>query len=228
VLALLLAVALSTAAERPAETRPVDLVTLGVPDLDAALDRMEARTGVRPAYGGVHPTRATHNAVLALGDGAYLEILAARPGLQTAENAPLRDLKKPTVLWWGVRVADVAAARRDLEAAGLPTTAPAAGSRISPDGATLRWETFNLVHAPDGAPFFIAWAAGVPHPAATAPTGCRLRTLSVAAERRETLAGLLRQVAVDSRVQTETQPGARLTLQCGERTVTLPDDLQDR
>nr|MBA2281652.1 VOC family protein [Acidimicrobiia bacterium] len=58
---------------------PVDHLVHGAPTLDGALDDLERRLGVRGAFGGRHDGRGTHNAVIGLGAGAYLELIAPDP-----------------------------------------------------------------------------------------------------------------------------------------------------
>lgn len=191
----------------------IDLVTVGVNDLDAGMAMLEALGGVRPAYGGRHPTRGTHNALLSLGDGSYLEIVAPQPGADpatSAELAMLTALTRPTVLWWGVGAADAAGLTASLRMEGFPTEAPVAGSRTTPAGDVLSWSTFVLRDPPGGAPFFIAWSPDSRHPSTTSPGGCALAALEVASPDRPSLDRLLRLLGVEAR----TSPGAapRLTL----------------
>jgi hypothetical protein len=155
-----------------------DHVVYGVADLDAAMDELAERLGVGPAPGGRHVGRGTHNALLGLGDGAYLEVIAADP-----ERAPapgpmafaLDRLRLPRLVGWACRTADlderVAAARERGHDPGEVRPM----SRRRPDGSLLEWRLTRHDPDPDRlvVPFLIDWGTS-PHPSETAPSGVRL------------------------------------------------------
>ena len=165
----------------------LDHILLGCRELDEGIVFVEARTGVRAAFGGVHPGRGTQNALLCLGEHQYLEIIAPDPGQQTSgvspranQSAPglriqLESLTAPRLVGWAAHPADLTAFAKKLREAAVVFTGPTPGSRKRPDGRLLQWQTLNLENDESRLlPFFIEWSMDSPHPASEAPKGCRV------------------------------------------------------
>ena len=197
----------------------IDHVLIGIGDLDQGVTDFENATGVRPVYGGKHPS-GTHNALVSLGSGHYLEIIANQPG--TSDWAELNTLRHLTPVGWAVSTTNLDAARSQLAAIGLATSAPRAGSRITPSGSTLAWNTFGLLAEADEAPFFIAWSPGSPHPSTTSPSGCTLVKWQVVAPATTPLVRLHDLVGNDAfELLREGKSQFRLELHCPKGNVVL-------
>jgi hypothetical protein len=201
----------------------LDHVVVGVADLDAGVREIERRTGVRAASGGEHPGAGTHNALLALGGDRYLEIVAPRPGAQVPERlAYLGGLTAPTPVMWAVATRDIAAVDARLRANGYATTGPMPGSRRRPDGGELRWTTLAITQPPlAAAPFFIEWAPGTAHPAATSPGGCALESLRIVLPDPAPLRRLLELLELDVEVIAASQPALEVELRTPRGIVRL-------
>jgi hypothetical protein len=161
-------------------TNPLDHLVWGCPDLDAGVDRLEALTGVRPAYGGSHKGVGTRNALLSLGPEAYLEVMAPDPAqaMERGLGARLRALDQPGLIAWAARSDDLQALADAPGSDRLSPLGPLDMSRIRPDGRTLTWRLLFLGGTTLGFPFFIDWLDS-PHPAGQAPPGCLLRGFEV-------------------------------------------------
>jgi len=126
-------------------TDAFDHVLLGAPDLDVGIRWVEERTGVRAKFGGNHPGGGTCNALLSLGTGRYLEIIAPDPAQANVPDVrKLRELSSPSIIQWAIHTEDIAAAKSTVEAAGIKTVGPQPGSRQRPDGKVLRWQKLEI------------------------------------------------------------------------------------
>jgi hypothetical protein len=154
----------------------LDHILIGSPDLDAGIKFIEERTGVRAAFGGVHPGAGTRNALLSLGANRYLEIIAPDPAQpNTEDKRNLRSLEEPVIVGWAQHPGDIEAFAQRLKGEGVEVIGPKPGSRKRPDGRVLNWKTLALKDDAGGLfPFFIEWGAGTMHPSIDAPQGCSL------------------------------------------------------
>ena len=204
----------------------VDHVILGIGRLDAGTKEFEQRTGVRPVYGGKHPT-GTENALVSLGGGTYLEIVAPQPGVATetgSELAELLALESLTPLGWAVSSQNLTELRTKLTDAAFSVSVPNDGSRVTPSSGTLRWQTFGLAKPLEGAPFFIVWSDGSAHPSSTSPAGCTLARLAIAGPDGEPLQRLGKSLDLTVEFGVAAKSGMSLSLNCPQGSVTFESD----
>jgi hypothetical protein len=206
----------------------LDHMLLGVSDLDHGIAWLEERSGVRAAMGGVHPGRGTHNALLALGPRQYMEIIApdpaqfgsgiAIPGV-AAQVAKLRTLKEPSLVGWAAHTDDIASVARNITVAGFKFVGPLEGSRVRPDGKTLRWKSLALENDADRIlPFFIEWSRDSVHQSQDAPAGCRVQSFSAETPQAHQVTFTARALGLDLSVASgkAAQLFARITGAKGE------------
>jgi hypothetical protein len=175
--AFLIAAAAAVAAPRiPAAATEVpkllDHILLGCNDLDRGMAYVEEHTGVRAAFGGVHPGNGTQNALLSLGTNRYLEIIAPDP--KQPASADARDLKEltddPLLVGWAAHPGNLNEFAAGLKRQGLVIEGPMPGSRKRPDGRVLTWKVVRLKDEPTTLlPFFIEWSADSIHPSVDSP-----------------------------------------------------------
>ncbi|HUP21528.1 MAG TPA: VOC family protein, partial [Thermoanaerobaculia bacterium] len=96
---------------------------------------------------------------------------------------------------------------------------PQEGSRVTPSGGALRWQTFGLQEELYEAPFFIVWDGESPHPSSTSPTGCSLEGWTVAGPTQERLERLGSALELPLGTARAPAPAMRLTLICPKGSV---------
>lgn len=192
----------------------LDHILLGCSDLDRGIAFVEERSGVRAAFGGIHPGRGTQNALLSLGERRYLEIIApdtAQPN--TPDTYGLRHFAEPRLVHWAAHPGELDSFAKKLREAGVAFKGPTPGSRKRPDGRVLNWKTLNLVDDRSGLlPFFIEWSADSLHPSADAPKGCSLVRFEAAAPEPDNLTKQTTLLGLDLSIAKADKPQLRATI----------------
>ena len=219
-------------------TAAIDHLVYGVPELSAGVQLLAERLGVTAAAGGSHEARGSHNALLSLGAGAYLEIIAPDPG-QPPPSRPrpfgLDSLAEPRLVTYAVHAAQPHAVPNAVgQSAALPPPAAwlrldqwraqaaarnydpgpvAAMSRRRPDGTLLSWHLCQRPVLPFGGvvPFLIDWG-DAKSPAGTTPIGCRLLALEVSTPDQQAVDAAIGALGVALRVREGDQPTLHATL----------------
>jgi hypothetical protein len=201
----------------------LDHLVVAVRSLSEGIAEFERLTGIRAGVGGRHPDRGTENALVSLGGGQYLEIIAPEAGaVLSSRDERMRQLDRLRIISWAVGVNDAEEAVASLALAGFATTPLKSGSRVTPSGERLDWTTFELVDpSPSSAPFFIRWSPSTKHPSTTAPAGCTLSQLTVQDPRSDRLSAALAALGVAGVTYAKGAPRIEATLRCGSKTAIL-------
>lgn len=200
------------------------LMVGGGSPLEALVEAFADRTGVRAGPGGRHDTAGTHNALMALGGRRYLELIAADP--EGNAEAPLgrrvAGHARPRVLSWAVAVDDLDAAVARARRRGYDPGPARPLRRRRPDGSWLAW---RLAWEGDGVfegvvPFLIEWGA-TPHPALSAPAGCRILGLRAEHPDPAWARGALAALDVELNVTEAPEPALVAVIETPNGVVTL-------
>jgi hypothetical protein len=194
----------------------LDHILLASKDLDHGIAFVEQHTGVRAAFGGVHPGRGTQNALLSLGERRYLEIIAPDPKQNDIQSWAVDQLKiikgltTPRLIGWAAHRGDLEDLAKKLHESGMTSEGPWPGSRTRPDGRVLNWKTLNLGDNRKGVlPFFIDWGADSVHPSVDAPAGCHLESFAIADPDPNELSKVLQRLEIDAPVERNERPQLR-------------------
>ncbi|NIZ14253.1 VOC family protein [Phaeobacter sp. HF9A] len=168
----------------------LDHFAIAATTLEAATAHVEEALGVAMQPGGQHPVFGTHNTLLGLADGLYLEAIAIDPQATPERSPRWFDLDRfagaPRICNWICRTEDLAATLT-----GLPVTA---GQAVSLSRGDLRWQMAvpesGILPFDNLFPALIQWQGPHPAPRLT-QQGCALRRLILSHPEAEALRDML-------------------------------------
>jgi hypothetical protein len=209
----------------------IDHITVTAPTLQAGADFVRQQLGVTPQPGGSHPRMGTHNLLLRLGDGLFLEVIAPDP-LAPAPGRPrwfgldrMTAKTLPGLATWVVRTDDIQ---------GASTLCPEPLGAIEPmSRGSLNWyitiPADGTVPLDGVAPALIEWQTDV-HPAATLEdVGISLVQLEIFHPAPQRLTRLLSAIGATGPIVVSTLPDggvphlvATLSTPHGPRLLSTP------
>jgi glyoxalase-like protein len=160
----------------------LDHLVVAARNLEEGAAWVESRLGVATSPGGRHDLMGTHNRLLALGDGRYLEVIAVDPEAPApgrprwyeldASRMQVRLARSPALIHWAVRTDDIEGA--------IAATAAGRPDILALERSGLRWKIGVPASgrlAQDGvSPTVLEWSGR--HPCDVLPeSGCRLEQL---------------------------------------------------
>lgn len=203
----------------------IDHLAYAAPDLDAGMKTIENLLGVAPVRGGQHQGLGTHNALLGLGTGVYLEIIAPDPDQPTpARPRPfgVDTVKEPRLASWIARTSELRRIVESSRASGHDPGEIIALSRRRPDGTLLSWTMAIRDDAPGNGlvPPLIDWG-DTPHPSAELPDGGRFVGLRAEHPLPDDIRRILRALQLDLDVSAGPVPTLIATIETERGPVEL-------
>lgn len=183
-----------------------DHIAISGATLAEAQAHVEEALGVPLQPGGAHDVFSTHNALLGLEDGLYLEAIAIDPEAPTPARPRWFDLDRftgrPRLTNWICRTSDLDAALARMPA-GM-------GAPVDLQRGDLRWRmavpSSGILPFDNCAPALIQWQTAQ-HPATRlARSAVRLERLTVQHPQAEALQAVLAAYLDDDRIGFETAP----------------------
>lgn len=209
----------------------LDHILLGSSDLERGIAFVEEHTGVRAAFGGVHPGRGTQNALISLGEPSreepnprrYLEIIAPDPKQSNVQQySVITKLKEPRLIGWAAHRDDLDKFAERVGREGVEFEGPQPGSRQRPDGKVLHWKALRLKDDRGGLlPFFIEWSKDSVHPSVDAPRGCHLESFELLTADADALAKTADQLGLGVAISKAAESQIRVVIRCAGKELKL-------
>lgn len=165
------------------KTRIIDHIVYSVLDLDKAMDSIEKKLGIRPVYGGYHKTQGTKNALLNLGEGCYLEILAIdeeNKEINTPRWMGIDLITESRVTRWAIKSETITQDSETLKSYDSNMGEIYQGSRKTTSGDTLAWKMILPLPSPkiELMPFMVDWSGSAFHPTEKLEDTCSIKEIS--------------------------------------------------
>lgn len=203
----------------------LDHLVLAAPNLDDAVDYVHSLTGVRPSPGGAHPKWGTRNALMEIGEEAYIEVIGPdpeQPEFSGTRPFHIDELDAPKLVTWAIKAPNIDEVVARAKENGYDPGPIFDGKRALPDGSLLEWRlTMAQLSNMDGLiPFLIDWGTS-PHPAHTATPGCQLTSLKIQHPDSEEINGIYSALNLNQTVTQADIPKIVATLVTPSGNVTI-------
>lgn len=192
-------------------SRPIDHIVYAVKDLETACNRIEQQLGVRPVFGGYHRTEGTKNALLNLGNGCYLELLAIDYDNQNV-NSPrwmgIDLLQSPCITRWAIKSSNLPKDSQTLKNYDSTMGHIKGGERKMKTGGLLKWELIMPKAKPllELVPFMVDWQESTHHPTDKLSAICPLKNLQLYHPHPTTIQPVLDNLSIDITIQQADTP----------------------
>ena len=166
--------------------RAIDHIVYAVSNLEETINYFNTTHGLNPTIGGRHITKGTKNALLNLGAGCYLEIIAIDHDNQKI-NAPrwmgVDLIKEAKVTRWSLKSDELEKDQVILLSHHADMGVIEEGQRETPDGSFLRWKMILPLAEPETEliPFMTDWSLSGFHPTDNLPQQCSLENIRFSA-----------------------------------------------
>ena len=204
----------------------LDHIVVGASSLERGAEYVEQTLGVHVPDGGEHVMMGTHNKVMTLGDGVYLEIIAVNPGLVPPEHPRWFGLDDPSVissfaqsprlLTWAVNTSDLIALTKH--------SSIAVGDIQQAERGDLRWKVAltddGRLSAAGFFPLCIQWLVDFHPSERMTDHNCRLTNLTIRHRRAPWLTSCLESIGADRLVTVESCEDSEIS--CLTATIHTP------
>ncbi|MGB3468446.1 MAG: VOC family protein [Cyclobacteriaceae bacterium] len=203
----------------------IDHIVYAVSELEAGMDHIEDCLGVRPVYGGKHPQQGTHNAIVAIGQSQYLEILAPDPDNDSIPPPRWMGIDRPgkdEITRWALKSDNINRDVKILGTLGETYLHTKEGQRMTATGDLLKWQLSMPSASPriDVVPFLLDWGASQ-HPATGLDQLCKIISFDIYHTETAKINRVLQQLGSEPLLLPSEHTTMHLTLNCPKGLVTL-------
>ena len=194
----------------------IDHLIFAAQTLKSGMDAVENVLGIRPVVGGQHKGRGTHNALLALGENIYFEVIAPDP-TQPDVPKPLwmktDQVTQPQLWTWAAANSDLFTLEKIANENQIPLGEIESGTRTQPNGDILRWQlTEPILENENGIiPFFLNWKKTI-HPSKTLPQAGEILAFKAIHPNPEKIKKQLKKLDVTLLVEKGSRPHLEATI----------------
>lgn len=203
----------------------IDHIVYAVKDLEKSVESFKKATNLQVFYGGEHPDRGTHNAILRIGDKTYLEFLAKKKSTESVHNQTWMGLdlfQEDKITRWALASDNVEQEATFLKKYDEGLAKIVIGSRASNDGAMLNWLMTSALPTPEvePAPFLIDWKNSN-HPTKGLPLECKMKSFTIEHPQSELIKKLLEKLNCPFDIFTSNDTSIKLSLETPLGDITL-------